>query len=223
MGTRMASSYANIFMKYRETQLLDTSTMKPKIWFRFIDDIIMIWHHDRNDLENFINLANNLHPTIKFSFTINNQEIPFLDTVIYRGKNNYMLSKQLKYTQRYAARLACNKTKRDSAQDCMKILQWLPIEFRTKFKLLTIVFKTLQGNGPSYLQTKLNTMTYQRTTRRSTTKGITLKAPYNKKKTQDDPGFTYTAVTHWNRLPEYIRQSEDISSFKRLLKHITLN
>ena len=45
------------------------------------------------------------------------------------------------YTQRYAARLACNKTKRDSAWDCMKILHWLPIEFRTKFKLLTIVFK----------------------------------------------------------------------------------
>ena len=58
------------------------------------------------------------------------------------------------HTQRYAARLACNKTKRDSAQDCMKILHWLPIEFRTKFKLLKIVFKTLQGNGPSYLQTK---------------------------------------------------------------------
>ena len=51
------------------------------------------------------------------------------------------------YIQRYVARLACNKTKRDSAQDCMKILHWLPIEFRTKFKLPTIVFKTLQGNG----------------------------------------------------------------------------
>ena len=65
---------------------------------------------------------------------------------------------------------------------------------------------------------KLNTMIYQRTTRGLTTKGITLKAPFNKKKTQGDPGFTYTAATHWNRLPEYIRQSEDISTFKRLLK-----
>ena len=63
----------------------------------------------------------------------------------------------------------------------MKILHWLPIELMAKFKLLTIVFKTLQGNGPSYLQAKLNTITYWRTTRRSTTKGITLKAPFNKK------------------------------------------
>ena len=56
------------------------------------------------------------------------------------------------YTQRYAARLPYNKTKRDSAQDCIKFLHWLPIEFSTKFKLMTIVFKALQGNGPDYLQ-----------------------------------------------------------------------
>ena len=122
------------------------------------------------------------------------------------------------YTQRYAARLACNKIKRDSAQDCMKILHWLVIEFRTKFKLLTIVFKTLQGNGPSYLQRKLKSMTYHRTTRISTTKDITLKVPFNKKKTWGDHGFSHTAATHWNKLPEYIRQTEDISIFRRLLK-----
>ena len=71
----------------------------------------------------------------------------------------------------------------------MKICHWLPIEFRTKLKLLTIVFKTLQGNCQCYLQTKLNTMTYHRTTRRSTTKGITLKAPFNKKNTYGDCGL----------------------------------
>ena len=85
MGTRMIPSYANIFIKYIEIQLIDTSPKKPKMWLRFIDDIIMIWGHGRNELENLIHLANNLHQTIKFSFTINNQEIPFPDTVIYRA------------------------------------------------------------------------------------------------------------------------------------------
>ena len=122
------------------------------------------------------------------------------------------------YTQRYSAMLACNKTKRDSAQDCMKFLHWLPIELRTKFKLLTIVFKTLQGNGPGYLQAKLITKMYQRTTRRSTAKGITLNAPFNKRKTYGDHGFTHTASSHWNKLPEYIRLAGDIRTFKRLLK-----
>ena len=65
---------------------------------------------------------------------------------------------------------------------------------------------------------KLNSMTYHRTTRRLTTKGITLKVPFNKKKTQGDRGFSHIAAIHWNKLPEYIRQTEDISIFRRLLK-----
>ena len=91
MGTRMAPSYANIFMKYVETQLIDTSPKKPKIWLRFIDDIFMIWGHGRHALEDFKHLANNILPTIKFSFNSNEQEILFLDTIIYRG-NNYILT-----------------------------------------------------------------------------------------------------------------------------------
>ena len=101
----------------------------------------------------------------------------------------------------------------------MKFLHWIPTEFRTKFKLMTIVFKTLQGNGPGYLQTKLKTKTYQRTTRRPTAKGFTLNALFNKKKkTYGDHGFTHTAASHWNNLPEYIRLMRDIRTFKTLLK-----
>ena len=129
--------------------------------------------------------------------------------------NLYLIKNIRKYiTQETAKMLLCSLVL--SQLDYLNLLKFL---FKLlKFKLLTIVFKTLLGNGPSYLQTKLNTMTYHRTTRRSTTKGITWKAPFNKKKTQGDRGFTYTAVTHWNKLPEYIRQTEDISTFKRLLK-----
>ena len=123
------------------------------------------------------------------------------------------------YAYMYAYMLAYNKTKRDSAQDCMKFLHWLPVEFRTKFKLLTTVFKTLQGNGPGYLQAKLMAKTYQRTTRRSTAKGITLHTPFNKRETYDDHGFRHAAASHWNNLPEYIRLAGDISTFNRLAKH----
>ena len=82
IGTRMAPSYANMFLKYIEIQLIDKSPKKPKMWLRFMDDIFMIWGHGRHELENFIHLANNLHPTIKFFFKTDKQEIPFLDTYI---------------------------------------------------------------------------------------------------------------------------------------------
>ena len=62
---------------------------------------------------------------------------------------------------------------------------------------MTIVFKTLQGNRPGYLQTNLKTKTYQRTTRRATAKDITLNAPVNKRKTYDVHGLTPTAASHW--------------------------
>ena len=93
MGTRMASSYANIFMEYVEMQVIDISPKKPTLWLRFIDDIFMIWGHGKQALEDFKYLANNIHPTIKFSFNSSEQEIPFIDTIIYRGDNNHILTR----------------------------------------------------------------------------------------------------------------------------------
>ena len=93
MGTRMAPTFANIFMKYIELHLIETSPKKPKMWLRFIDDILMIWNHGKEALKQFKELANNIHPTIKFSFDSNENEIPFLDTIIYRGKDNHILKR----------------------------------------------------------------------------------------------------------------------------------
>ena len=93
MGTRMAPSYANIFMNYVETKLIETSSKKPALWLRFIDDIFMIWGHGKQALEGFKHLSNNIHPTIKFAFNNSETEIAFLDTIICRGKDNQILTR----------------------------------------------------------------------------------------------------------------------------------
>ena len=93
MGTRMAPSYANIFMKYVEMQLIETLPKKPTLWLKFIDDIFMIWGHGKQVLEDFKHLSNNIHPTIKFAFNNSETEIAFLDTIIYRGKENQILTR----------------------------------------------------------------------------------------------------------------------------------
>ena len=92
MGTRMAPSYANIFMKYVEIQLIETSPKKPTLWLRFTDDIFMIWGHGKQALEGFKHLSNNIHPTIKFAFNSSETEMAFLDTIIYRGTENQILT-----------------------------------------------------------------------------------------------------------------------------------
>ena len=45
MGTRLAPSYANIFMGDLEERLLDKYEKTPYLWVRFIDDIFAIWTH----------------------------------------------------------------------------------------------------------------------------------------------------------------------------------
>jgi hypothetical protein len=45
MGTKMAPSYANIFMGDLEERLLLSSLKQPFSWFRFIDDVDMKWTH----------------------------------------------------------------------------------------------------------------------------------------------------------------------------------
>jgi hypothetical protein len=62
MGTKMAPSYANIFMGKLEKQLLESSIERPLSWYRFIDDVDMKWTQSNEELQNFLSRANNLHP-----------------------------------------------------------------------------------------------------------------------------------------------------------------
>lgn len=41
MGTKMAPSYANIFMGVLECEMLKTTDLQPSLWLRFIDDIFI--------------------------------------------------------------------------------------------------------------------------------------------------------------------------------------
>ena len=92
MGTRMAPNYAIIFMNYLESNFLETTTRKPKIWLRFIDDILMIWSHGVQELKNFMDRINNYHPTIKFTYDHHREEIPFLDNIGYRTRDNKLFT-----------------------------------------------------------------------------------------------------------------------------------
>ena len=67
MGTKMAFSFANIFMAEIESELLGQSRIKPLSWKRFIDDIFSLWDTNKQEIELFIEQANNFHPTIKFT------------------------------------------------------------------------------------------------------------------------------------------------------------
>ena len=54
--------------------------VKPLSWLRFIDDVEMKWVESRTDLDNFIELANGFHTSIKFTAEISASSNIFLDT-----------------------------------------------------------------------------------------------------------------------------------------------
>ena len=82
MGTKMVPSYANLFMGNFEQKALAAATHSPLIWWRYIDDIFLLWTHDEEKLNDFITYLNNLHPTIKFTSSFSYNEIPFLDVKV---------------------------------------------------------------------------------------------------------------------------------------------
>ena len=89
MGTICAPAYANIFMVQLEKQYIYPYIRNKSIpYLRYIDDIFMIWTGTKQELLIFLEKLNSKHKTIKFEHNISNSNISFLDTLIYKEKNN---------------------------------------------------------------------------------------------------------------------------------------
>ena len=82
MGTKLAPSFANIFMGWFEDNFVYTYKLKPLVWKRYIDDVFMIWQHGDTELKDFIAHLNTRHDTIKFTEESSRSSINFLDITV---------------------------------------------------------------------------------------------------------------------------------------------
>ena len=69
-------------MALLEEQLLEQTTLKPLVWFRFIDDIFFLWTFGPTKLQQFFDVCNSFDPHIKFKQTVSSTTIPFLDVQV---------------------------------------------------------------------------------------------------------------------------------------------
>jgi hypothetical protein len=90
MGTKVAPSFANIFMASFEDKFVYSYHIQPLIWLRYIDDIFMVWHHDNSSLNTFLEHLNQCHPTIKFTSDISPHSVNFLDTTVKIDHNRHV-------------------------------------------------------------------------------------------------------------------------------------
>ena len=82
MGTRLAPSYANIFMDYYERNYVYTYHTQPLLWKRYIDDIFILWTHGGQALDEFVEYLDTCLDSIKFEANISDTIINFLDVKV---------------------------------------------------------------------------------------------------------------------------------------------
>ena len=82
IGTKMAPPYAIIFLAELEERFLASCEHKPEVWFRYIDDIFMIWTHGEEKLKEFLAALNSFHDTIKFTSEASRETVNFLDVKV---------------------------------------------------------------------------------------------------------------------------------------------
>ena len=54
-------------------------------------------------------------------------------------------SAKLQLVQNYAAKVVCNKQKFDGETECLMALHWLSVKLQIEFKVVTLVYKTLNN------------------------------------------------------------------------------
>ena len=61
---------------------------KSILYLQYVDDIFIIWTGTKQELLIFLEKLNSKHKTIKFEHNNSNNNISFLDTLIYKDKNS---------------------------------------------------------------------------------------------------------------------------------------
>ena len=136
---------------------------------------------------------------------------------LYYGLPNYLLRK-LQNIQNKAARITKGLRSRDRITPALIELHWLPVKARIEYKMLLLVFKALRYNEPKYLKNHLNPLTLNT--------GVTVRHANDKHRLFEprtncklgERSFKYSAPRLYNRLPNEIKNIQDVKNFKRNLK-----
>lgn len=116
---------------------------------------------------------------------------------------------QLQLIQNAASKLLTKTWRRSHITPLSAILHWLPIECRSDFNILLIIYKALHGLAPLYMRS-LGSL-------RSSDQGL-LAVPKTRRKAKGDRAFAVVTPTFGKCPPLALRNTESVDSFKKLLK-----
>ena len=70
MGNKFTPNYANIFMAKWEKEAVKKARKQPLVYFRYLDDIFIIWTHSEKDFCEFFEILNTHSESIKLKAEI---------------------------------------------------------------------------------------------------------------------------------------------------------
>ena len=92
---------------------------------------------------------------------------------------------------------------------------WLPVEHRVAQIKLSLVFRTINGSAPDYLQKDFNHVSQvHRSSKRHSESSLCVPTV----KSAGKSTFMYTAINHWNELPKNIKAVTKERRFKGAVK-----
>ena len=96
-------------------------------------------------------------------------------------------------------------------------LHWLPIDSRIKYKLACICYNSMSTNSPPYLSDLLTVYTASRQLRSCSDNSV-LRRPSVRTVSYGQRSFAYSAPSAWNALPQQVRSSDSVSTFRSRTK-----
>ena len=115
---------------------------------------------------------------------------------------------RLQRAQNAAARVVWGSRRRSAnSVGLLKQLHWLPVEWRIKFKIACITYKTISTTQPAYLYSSLKHYTPSRTLRSSDSKLLFVRRRRRVRICFGSRSFAVAAPTIWNSLPVAIRSN----------------
>ena len=88
MGKRYSPGLANLYLQDLDDAAMTGFHIQPGLYGRYLDDIFGTWTGTKPELLEFRDFLNTLLPNIELTFTIDETEVNFLDTTVYKHTEN---------------------------------------------------------------------------------------------------------------------------------------
>ena len=94
MGAPSSSIFSDIYMQYLEHTKIFDILVKHKLvgYFRYVDDVLIIYEETTTNIHEILNMFNNISPTLTFTMETENDNMINFMTLPFRKKTTNLTS-----------------------------------------------------------------------------------------------------------------------------------